>query len=82
MLFSFYQVYAQSVITKNDIKPTRGFNPAVIKELATKTSSFQSMERFVSIIFNDMKIQEDLVWDNYSGELIDLGDTHTNILLP
>ena len=26
---------------KNYIKPTRGFNPAVIKELATKISSFQ-----------------------------------------
>ena len=47
---------------KNYIKPTRGFNPAVIKELATKTSSFQPMERFVSIIFDEMKIQEDLVW--------------------
>ena len=66
---------------KNYIKPTRGFNPAVIKELATKTSSFQPMERFVSIIFDEMKIQEDLVWDKYSGELIgfvDLGDIHTN----
>ena len=47
----------------NHIKPTRGFNPAVIKELAIKTSSFQPMERFVSIIFNEMKIQEDLVRD-------------------
>ena len=56
---------------KNYIKPTRGFNPAVIKELATKTSSFQPMERFVSIIFDEMKIQEDLVWDKYSGELIE-----------
>ena len=67
---------------KNYIKPTRGFNPAVIEELATKTSSFQPMERFVSIIFDEMKIQEDLVWDKYSGELIgfvDLGDDiHTN----
>ena len=66
---------------KNYIKPTRGFNPAVIKELATKTSLFQPMERFVSIIFDEMKILEDLVWDKYSGELIgfvDLGDIHTN----
>ena len=66
---------------KNYIKPTRGFNPAVIKELATKTSSFQPMERFVSIIFDEMKIQEDLVWDKYSGELIgfvELDDIHTN----
>ena len=31
-----------------------------------------------------MKIQEDLVWDKYSGELIgfvDLGDTHTNFAI-
>ena len=46
---------------KNYTKPTRGFNPPVIKELATKTSSFQPMERFLSIIFDEMKIQEDLV---------------------
>ena len=68
---------------KNYIKPTRGFNPAVIMELATKTSSFQLMERFVSIIFDEMKIQEDLVWDKYSGKLIsfvDPGDTHTNFV--
>ena len=61
---------------KNDIKPTRGFNPAVITELATKTSSFQPMERFVSIIFDEMKIQEDLVWDKYSGELIGFVDPY------
>ena len=39
------------------------------------------MERFVSIIFDEMKIQEDLVWDKYSGErigFVDLGDIHTN----
>ena len=67
------------------IKPTREFNPAVIKELATKTSSFQPMERFVSTIFDEMKIQEDLVWDKYSGKLIGfvaLGDTHTNLATP
>ena len=32
-------------------------------------------------MFGEMKIQEDLVWDKYSGELIgfvDLGDIHTN----
>ena len=34
---------------KNYMKSTRGFNPAVMKKLATKTSSFQPMERFVSI---------------------------------
>ena len=52
-------------------------------ELATKTSSFQLMERFVSIIFDEMKIQEDLVWDKYSGRhisFVDPGDTHTNFV--
>ena len=39
------------------------------------------MERFVSIIFDEVKIQEDLAWNKYSGELIgfvDLGDIYTN----
>ena len=39
------------------------------------------MERFVSIIFDEMKIQEDFVWDKYPGEIIpfvDLGDIHIN----
>ena len=65
----------------NYITPTKGFIPAVIKELATKTFSFQPMERFVFIIFDEMKIQDDLVWEKYSGECIgfvDLDDTHTN----
>ena len=67
---------------KNYIRPTRGFNPAVLSELAKKTQNFLSHEKFVSIIFDEMKIQEDLVWDKYTGELIgfvDLGDKEINI---
>ena len=67
---------------KNYIRPTRGFNPAVISELSKKTADFKPHERFVSILFDEMKIQEDLVWDKYSGELIsfvDLGDVDVNI---
>lgn len=66
---------------KNYIHPTRGFNPAVIKDLEKKTANFSGPERFVSILFDEMKIQEDLVWDKHSGELIgfvDLGDINTN----
>ena len=62
---------------KNCIKPTHGFNPDVINDLAKKTAEFKPEERFVSILFHEMKIQEDLVWDQYAGELIgfvDLGD--------
>ena len=66
---------------KNYIHPTRGFNPAVINDLKQKTVNFSGAERFITILFDEMKIQEDLVWDKYSGELIgfvDLGDINTN----
>ena len=38
-------------------------------------------ERFVTILIDEMKIQEDLIWDKYTGELIefvDLGDGDVN----
>ena len=66
---------------KNYIKPTRGFNPAIITDLAKKTADFSGLECYVTILFDEMKIQEDLVWDKYSGELIgfvDLGDININ----
>ena len=39
------------------------------------------IERYVTILFDEMKIQENLVWDKHSGELIafaDLGDVNIN----
>ena len=62
---------------KNYIKPKRGFNPEIIEELRKKTKDFSENEKFVAIIMDEMKIQENLVWDKHSGELIgyvDLGD--------
>ena len=53
----------------------------VINELATKTESFSGPERFVAILFDEMKVQEDLVWDKNTGELIgfvDLGEISVN----
>ena len=38
-------------------------------------------ERFVTILIDEMKMQEDLIWDKYTGELIgsvDLGDGDVN----
>ena len=46
---------------KNYIKLTRGFNPAVINDLSKKTANFSDVEQFVTILFDEMKIQEDLV---------------------
>ena len=45
---------------KNYIRPTRGFNPEVINELAKKTVSFSEIKRYVTMLFDEMKIQENL----------------------
>ena len=56
---------------RNYIKPTCGFNPDVIKDLKQKTEDFSEQESYVAILVDEMKIQEDLVWEKNSGELID-----------
>ena len=66
---------------KNYIRPQRGFNDKILDELLQKTSNFSAAERFVILLFDEMKVQEDLVWDKHSNELIgyvDLGDTDLN----
>ena len=66
---------------KNAIKPCVGFNSAVIDELLHKTSNLIGYQRFVCLSFDEIKIQEDLVFDKYTDELIgyvDLGDPSIN----
>ena len=66
---------------KNYIRSKRGFNNEVVDELNKKTELFSESERYVTILFDEMKIQEDLVWDKHIGELIgfvDLGDMELN----
>ena len=68
---------------KNYIHPTQGFNPTVFGDLQKKIINFSRPERFITILFDEMKIQEYLVWDKYSGELIgfvDLDDTLIQIM--
>ncbi|XP_065061651.1 uncharacterized protein LOC135688649 [Rhopilema esculentum] len=63
------------------IHPKRGFNDAVVSQLEKGTREFTNVERYIIICFDEMKIQEDLVWDKNSGELIgfvDLGDPEVN----
>ena len=57
---------------KNYIRPRQGFNSGVINELSVV------VQRYSVIIIDEMKIQEALVWDKHTGDLIgyvDLGDT-------
>ena len=66
---------------RNYIHPRQGFNPDVINDLSQRINGFSPAERFVTILFDEMKVQEDLVWDKHTGELIgfvDLGDSDTN----
>ena len=66
---------------KNYIKPKRGFNPNIMRELRHKLKEFSDKEKFVVLLMGEMKIQENLVWDKYNGELIgyvDIGDTDLN----
>ena len=51
---------------KNYIRPERGFNNEVVDEMNKKTDLFSEFERYVTILFNEMKIQEDPVWDKHS----------------
>ena len=66
---------------RNHIRPKRGFNAEIIKELTEQTKDFTDQEKYVVISFDEMKVQEDLVWDKNTNELIwfvDLGDTDMN----
>jgi len=66
---------------KNVIRPERGFNPHIITDLKLKTSEFSELERYLVRLFDEMEIQEDLVWDKNTGDLIgfvDQGDINVN----
>ena len=66
---------------RNYIRPKRGFNNEIIDELIRKTADFSDAEKHIVLLLDEMKIQENLVWDKHSDELIgyvDLGDEELN----
>lgn len=66
---------------KNAIKPSTGFNPQVVNELINQTKHLSGYTRYMVLPFDEVKIQQNLVFDKYSGELIgfvDLGDPELN----
>ena len=63
------------------IRPKQGFNHEIINELKNKIKYFSDIEHFTVILFDEMKIQENLVWSKHIGDLIgfvDLGDMNLN----
>ena len=65
---------------KNYFKPGAGINKENIEELKDKTSEHTGIQKYVAVIMDETKLQENLVFDKTSGELIgfiDLGDPLT-----
>ena len=63
------------------IKTERGFNRNVMRELRHKEKEFSDKEKFVVLLMDEMKIQENMVWNKHNGELmgiVDLGGTDLN----
>ena len=66
---------------RNAIKPKRGFQKEVIEVLKSETSSYFNVERYIVLLFDEMKVMSNLVLDKMTGELIgftDLGDPELN----
>jgi hypothetical protein len=61
---------------KNYFKPKAGINKENVECLREKIKSF-TVQRYVAIVIDEMKIQSNLDFDKHSGDLIafiDLGD--------
>ena len=66
---------------RNHIRPQRGFQEGVIEELKSITNSYFDVQRYVVLLFDEMKVLSNLVFDKVTGELIgfvDLGDPDVN----
>ena len=66
---------------RNAIRPERGFQHEVVKVLQSEKESYFYVQRYVVLLFDEMKIMANLVFDKVNGELIgltDLGDPHLN----
>ena len=66
---------------RNCIRPKAGFQEEVLEELKATTNSYFDVQRYVVLLFDEMKILSNLVFDKVSGELIgflDLGDPDIN----
>jgi hypothetical protein len=55
---------------RNFIRPKRGFQESVLDELKVTTDSYFDVQRYVVLLFDEMKIMSNLVFDKFTGELI------------
>ena len=64
---------------KNYIRPKLGFNKDVISQLKNIVSDFSNIERYLILLMDEMKIQENLVCYKHSGDLIGYVDFDTDL---
>jgi hypothetical protein len=55
---------------KNYFKPKAGISKENVESLREKSLSFSSVQRYVAVIMDEMKIQSNLVFDKVSGDLV------------
>ena len=58
----------------NHIHPKQGFIHEIINELKNKIKDFSDIEPFMVILFDKIKVQENLVWSKYTSDLIGFDD--------
>lgn len=66
---------------RNAIQPQRGFQDEVVKVLQSETESYFDVQRYVVLLFDEMKIMANLVLYKVTGKFIgftDLGDPYLN----
>ena len=66
---------------RNFVKPKPGFNKLVIDELVGLMKSYPNIQSHIVLLFDEMKMRFNLVFDKNTGQLIgfrDLGDSTIN----
>lgn len=55
---------------RNAILPQRGFQKEIVEELKYSADSFFDVQRYVVLLFDEMKIMENLVLDKVTGSVL------------
>lgn len=66
---------------KKYIRPKRGLNEEIVDELSLKGKHFSQPECYMTLLLDEIKVHEILVWNKHTGELIvfvDLWDPTLN----
>ena len=76
LVLLYYQVKKKRILQGYNkyIHPKQGFNHEIINEFKNKIKDFSDIELFMVILFDKIKVQENLAWSKYNGDLIGFDD--------